>query len=157
MPMWQIYIAEGALSAEDKLELGKRITSIYSDNFDLNMPRFYTTVYFHEYSPAGFVVGGEVRDKYVVCSILHIARSHEEVAERLGIDLQTLNDTFIKIAHEALNPYVADRGYELELFIQMSAREHWTIDGMYPPPPWSEAELQWTKDNHSSPFVSAGQ
>src|SRR3954469_4313038 len=102
MPMWQIYIAEGALSAEDKIELGNRITSIYSDNFDLNMPRFYTTVYFHEYSPAGFVIGGEVRDKYVQVSIIHIARSHEEVAEHLGISLKDLNDTFLKMAHAAL-------------------------------------------------------
>ncbi|MGQ0464368.1 MAG: tautomerase family protein [Sporichthyaceae bacterium] len=155
MPAWQIFIPENALSSEDKLEIGKRATAIYSENFDLNMPRFYTTVYFHEHKPGAFVIGGETRENYAQVSILHIARSHEQVAEYLGIGLQDLNEAFMKMAHEVLDPFIADRGYELELFVQQSDRELWRIDGMSPPPPWSDAERQWAKDNHSSPFVAA--
>lgn len=155
MPLWQIFVPEDAYTAEDKRALGERITAVYSDNFEL--PRFYTTVFFHEAKPESYLVGGEPRDQFVQVAIVHAARTAEEVAERLGVSLADIKATFLKMAHEALRPYVADRGYEWELHVEEAQRETWHIDGMAPPPQWSEAEKRWAKDNKSSPYVAADQ
>lgn len=155
MPLWQIFAPEGAYTAEDKKALGERITAIYSENFDL--PRFYTTVFFHQAKPDSYLVGGEPRDQFVQIAIVHAARSSEQIAERLGVSLEDVNNTFLKFAHEALKPYVADRGYETELHVEEAARGLWNIDSMPPPPPWSEAERRWAKDNKSSPYAVADQ
>ncbi|GAA5168766.1 tautomerase family protein [Pseudonocardia eucalypti] len=157
MPVWHVYHPENAYTAEDKIELGKRITNIYVDNFDLNLPRFYVGVFFHGIARESYIVGGEARDRSVHIDILHIARSHDQVAERVGLLLAEVNKIFLKVAHEALNPYVKDRGYESELYVQQTDRETWQIDGMVPPPSWSEAERQWGKENHSSPYDAALQ
>ncbi|HZP15042.1 MAG TPA: tautomerase family protein, partial [Nocardioides sp.] len=76
---------------------------------------------------------------------------------RLGIPVDAINDTFLKFAHEALKPYVGDRGYETELHVEEAARGLWNIDSMPPPPPWSETEKLWAKNNKSSPYVTADQ
>jgi hypothetical protein len=39
-----------------------------------------------------------------------------------------------------LKPYVADRGYEWELHVEEGPRELWLIDGIAPPPSFSEDE-----------------
>ena len=153
MPLWQIFVPEDAYSAEDKNELGTRITNIYSDNFDL--PRFYTTVIFHELKPSSFLVGGEERGKFVQIAIVHAARTASQVAERIGATEDEVNTLFLKLAHEAFEPYVAGRGYESELHVENVPHETWTIDGMEPPPPWSEVEKKWGRDNRSSPYDPA--
>jgi phenylpyruvate tautomerase PptA (4-oxalocrotonate tautomerase family) len=155
MPLWQLFVPEDAYTADDKLELGKRITGIYSDNFG-DLPRFYTTVIFHELKPESFLVGGELRDsKFVQIAIVHAARTTEEVAERMGIPVTDLEQAFLKMVGELLRPYVADRGYEWELHVEKAPRETWIIDGMAPPPQWSEDEKRWARENKSSPLVAA--
>jgi len=153
MPLWQLFVPEDAYTTEEKHDLGNRITNIYSDNFDL--PRFYTTVIFHDLKPASFLVGGEERGKFVQVAIVHAARTAGQIGERLGVSEAEVNSVFIKLAHEALQPYVADRGYEWELHVENVPHETWNIDGMEPPPPWSDVEKRWAKDNRSSPYVTA--
>ena len=153
MPLWQMFVPEGAFAAEDKKALGERITDIYTQLVQL--PRFYTTVFFHEVKPESFIVGGEPRNQFVQIAIVHAARTAEESAERLGITLTEVQNTFLAMAHEALRPYVKDRGYEWELHVEAVERELWNIDGMAPPPQWSEVERRWASDNKSSPYVAA--
>ena len=153
MPLWQLFVPEGDYTADDKLDLGDRITRIYSDNFDL--PRFYTTVVFHDLKPESFLVGGEQRGKFVQVAIVHAARTAGQIAERLEVTEADVNSVFINFAHESLKPYVADRGYEWELHVENVPHETWNIDGMEPPPPWSEVEKRWAKDNRSSPYTAA--
>jgi phenylpyruvate tautomerase PptA (4-oxalocrotonate tautomerase family) len=148
-----MFVPENAFTAEDKRALGERITDIYSNNFDI--PRFYTTVFFHEAKPESYLVGGEPRDKFVQVAIVHAARTADQIAERIGVSVDDLLNKFLDLAHDAINPYVRDRGYELELHVEDAPRETWNIDGMPPPPPWSEAEKRWTKDNRSSPYEMA--
>lgn len=154
MPLWQIFVPEGAYSAQEKREMGERITNIYSENFDL--PRFYTTVFFHENKPESFIVGGEPRDQFVQVAVVHAARTADEVAEKMGISVAELEGIWLKMAHDALRPYVLDRGFEQELHVEVAARETWTIDGMAPPPQWSEAERLWARENKSSPYLPVG-
>ena len=153
MPLWQLFVPEDAYTEDEKLDLGDRITNIYSDNFDL--PRFYTTVIFHDLKPASFLVGGEKRGKFVQVVIVHAARTAGQIAERLGVSEADVNNVFLKLAHEALDPYVPGRGYESELHVENVPHETWNIDGMEPPPPWSEVEKKWARDNRSSPYTAA--
>ena len=157
MPVWHIFHPENAYTADEKIELGKRITNIYTDNFDLNLPPFYVGVFFHGFAPESYIVGGEPRDRSVHVDILHIARTHDQVAEHVGLPIEEVNKTFLGFAHEALNPYIKDRGYESELYVQQTERDTWQIDGLVPPPSWSEAERRWAKDNRSSPYDAAAQ
>jgi phenylpyruvate tautomerase PptA (4-oxalocrotonate tautomerase family) len=150
MPLWQLFVPEGAYSAEDKKALGERITNIYSNNFDL--PRFYTTVFFHEAKPESYLVGGEPRNQFVQIAIVHAARTAGQIADRLESTVADIEKMFLALAHQALEPYVKDRGYEWELHVENVPHETWNIDGMEPPPPWSEAEKRWAKDNKSSPY-----
>ena len=144
---------EGAYTAEDKKDLANRITDIYTNIG--NIPRFYTTVFFHESKPESFLVGGEPRNQFVQVAIVHAARTAEETAEKMGLTLTEIQNLFLAAAHEALRPYVKDRGYEWELHVEAVERELWNIDGMAPPPQWSEAEQRWARDNKSSPYVAA--
>jgi phenylpyruvate tautomerase PptA (4-oxalocrotonate tautomerase family) len=153
MPLWQLFVPEDAYTDEEKVDLGDRITKIYSDNFDL--PRFYATVIFHDLRPASFLVGGEMRGKFVQVVIVHAARTAGQIAERLGVEESDVNNVFLKLAHEALEPYVPGRGYESELHVENVPHETWNIDGMEPPPPWSEVEKKWARENRSSPYVAA--
>ncbi len=153
MPLWQLFVPEDAYTEEEKVDLGDRITNIYSDNFDL--PRFYTTVIFHDLKPASFLVGGEKRGKFVQVVIVHAARTAGQIADRLGVSEADVNNVFLKLAHEALEPYVPGRGYESELHVENVPHETWNIDGMEPPPPWSEVEKKWARDNRSSPYTAA--
>ena len=157
MPVWHIYHPENAYTAAEKTELGKRITNIYTETFDLKLPAFYVGVFFHGIEPESYVVGGEPRTRSVHIEILHIALTHEAVADYIGTQVEEIDKMFLKEAHEALNPYVKDRGYESELYITPVDRKTWQIDGLVPPPSWSEAEAQWVKDNHSSPYDMAAQ
>ena len=152
MPLWQIFVPENDFSVEDKRELGNRITNIY-DAFEL--PRFYTTVIFHDLKPASFLIGGEEREKFVQVAIVHAARTAGQVAERLGVTEAEVYAEFMKSAHEALKPFVADRGYEWEMHTENVPHETWHIDGMEPPPPWSDVEKVWKKNNRSSPYEMA--
>jgi phenylpyruvate tautomerase PptA (4-oxalocrotonate tautomerase family) len=153
MPLWQLFVPEGAYTAEDKRDLGDRITNLYSDTFDL--PRFYTTVIFHDLKPESFLIGGEQRAQFVQVAIVHAARTAGQIAERLGVTEDEINNVFLTMAHGALKPHVADRGYEWELHVENVPHETWNIDGMEPPPPWSEVEKRWAKDNRSSPYSAA--
>ena len=110
-------------------------------------------MFFHEFKPESYIVGGEPRDQFVQVAIVHAVRTDVEVAELMGITIKELEDLFFQFAADALKPYVADRGYETEWHVEVVARETWLIDGMAPPPPWSPAEKQWAKDNKSSPYV----
>jgi phenylpyruvate tautomerase PptA (4-oxalocrotonate tautomerase family) len=153
MPLWQMFVPEGAYTAEDKKALSERITDIYSTIGEI--PRFYTTVFFHEAKPESFLVGGEPRDQFVQVAIVHAARTADEVAEKMGITVPEIEKMFLMAAHEALKPYVAERGYEWELHVEAVSRETWNIDGMAPPPQWSAVEKRWARDNKSSPYTEA--
>ena len=153
MPLWQLFVPQDAFTADDKRDLGNRITNIYSENFDL--PRFYTTVVFHELKAESFLIGGEPRDQFVQVAIVHAARTAGQIAERLGVTEADVNGVFLTLAHAALEPYVPARGYESELHVENVPHETWNIDGMEPPPPWSDVEKRWAKDNRSSPYILA--
>jgi phenylpyruvate tautomerase PptA (4-oxalocrotonate tautomerase family) len=158
MPLWQLFTPENAYTPEEKAELASKITNIYSsdfsrENFGFELPRFYTSVVFHEIKADSFFVGGEPRDKFVQIEVVHIARTNEAAAELAGITVDEILGRYFEKVNELLKPYIADRGYEVEFHVETAPFETWQIDGMTPPPPYSEDELRWAKDNKSSPYA----
>jgi phenylpyruvate tautomerase PptA (4-oxalocrotonate tautomerase family) len=160
MPLWQLFTPKDAFTSEEKRDLAERITNIYTgpralEVIGFSLPRFYTSVVFQEFDPYSFFVGGEPRDKFIQIEVVHIARVTETVADQLSISVEELLAGWFVLVEEALKPYIADRGYECEFHTENTPFETWRIDGLMPPPPDSEAEKRWGRDNRSSPYEVA--
>lgn len=159
MPLWQLFVPENAYTSEEKAEMASKITNIYSsdwsrENFGFELPRFYTSVVFHEIKADSFYVGGESRDKFIQIEVVHIARTNEGAAALAGITVEEILRRYFENVNATLAPYIADRGYEVEFHVEAAPFETWQIDGMVPPPPGSDAERRWYEENRSSPYVA---
>lgn len=138
MPLWKIYHPPGAFSLEDKKGLSADITALYR-----RLPRFYVGVVFHAVEPQDFWVGGEARDNFVRIWIDHIART---------MPTPEIRAMAIKAFDGALKPYIADKGLDWEFHIDETPFDLWSIQGMRPPPPESEAEKRWIAENRPSAY-----
>ncbi|MFJ2667497.1 tautomerase family protein [Nocardia fluminea] len=159
MPLWQLFTPENAFTPDEKADLADKITSIYSgakskENFGFELPRFYTTVVFHEIKADSFFVGGVTHDKFVQIEVVHIARTNEGAAALAGITVEEILRRYFDSVSEVLQPYIAARGYELEFHVETAPFETWKIDGMTPPPPHSVAERRWFEENRSSLYTA---
>jgi phenylpyruvate tautomerase PptA (4-oxalocrotonate tautomerase family) len=159
MPLWQLFVPENAYTSEEKAEMASKITNIYSsdwsrENFGFELPKFYTSVVFHEIKADSFYVGGESRDQFIQIEVVHIARTNEGAAALAGITVEEILRRYFENVNGLLKPYIADRGYEVEFHVETAPFETWQIDGMTPPPPYSVAERRWFEENRSSPYTA---
>ncbi|WP_406021684.1 tautomerase family protein [Nocardioides sp. NBC_00850] len=157
MPLWQLLIPENAFTPAEKADLAERITNIYSsdfsrENFGFELPKFYTSVVFHEIKEENYYVGGVPRKNFVQIEVVHIARSNEGAAASQGTTVEEILRRYYENINGFLKPYFFDRGYEVEFHAENAPFENWRIDGMTPPPPNSAAEARWYKENRSSPY-----
>jgi phenylpyruvate tautomerase PptA (4-oxalocrotonate tautomerase family) len=151
MPMWQLFVPDGAYSPEDKIALAEAITKIYTDGAGL--PRFYVSVVFHDVPKHSFLIGGEPREDFVRISIDHIARRFDELPERLELPPNAdLGQLWRDVCVAVLEPYVAARGFDWELHTDETPVEYWYIQGLIPPPAWSEQEKSWADQNKATPY-----
>ncbi|TQC42230.1 hypothetical protein EEB14_50090 [Rhodococcus sp. WS4] len=157
MPLWQLFTPKNAYTKEEKADLAKKISDIYSGptskgNLGFELPRFYTTVVFHEIEADSFFVGGQSHDKFIQIEVVHIARTNEGAAALMGVSVEQILENYFNSVSEVLKPYIADRGYEVEFHVETAPFETWKIDGMTPPPPESPAERRWFEQNRSSSY-----
>jgi len=157
MPLWQLLTPENAYTPEEKADMAEKITNIYSsdwsrENFGFELPKFYTSVVFHEVKADSFFVGGESRDNFVQVEVVHIARTNEQAAELAGITVEEILKRYFENVNGILKPYTIDRGYEVEFHVETAPFETWQIDGMVPPEPYSEDERRWYTENRSSVY-----
>jgi phenylpyruvate tautomerase PptA (4-oxalocrotonate tautomerase family) len=136
MPLWKIYHPVGAFSPEDKQQLSRRITELYS-----RLPKFYVGVVFQEVAPESFYVGGEPMERFVRIWIDHIART---------LPTAELRKWWIGQCDAALAPFVRDRGFAWEFHIDETPFELWSIQGFRPPPADSDDEKRWIEENRPS-------
>lgn len=141
MPLWNIYTPVGAYSAEDKKALSAALTSVYVEYG--RMPKFYVNVLFHEIAEDNFFIGAEPRTNFVRFVAVHIARHlpSTEIRRRA-----------MRRFEEKIAPFVKDRGYDWEMHIDETPRDFWTVQGLVPPPPGSEAEKLWARENRPVPY-----
>ncbi|MET0272895.1 MAG: tautomerase family protein, partial [Phenylobacterium sp.] len=76
----------------------------------------------------------------------HIARTFgsEEIKER-----------FLTAVASLLKPYIDDRGLRWEMHVDETPFSLWTIQGLRPPLPDTEAELRWRTENRPHPYETA--
>jgi phenylpyruvate tautomerase PptA (4-oxalocrotonate tautomerase family) len=137
MPLWNVYHPVGAYTEQEKREFADRVTSIYEAS---GLPRFYVVTLFHEVERRSFYVGGEPVDDRVRVAIDHIAR-HLADPERRDSARQRIG--------AVIQPFAADKGLHWEFHIDETPRDLWMIDGFVPPPPGSDAEKLWAKENRA--------
>lgn len=139
MPLWKIYHPEGAYSAQEKQEISARISDIYR-----SLPRFYVGVVFQEVPKDSFFIGGEPASDFVRIWVDHIARTFDDEA---------LKGRFLAAVGQLLAPYIEDRGLRWEMHVDETPFSLWTIQGLRPPHPNTEAELRWRSENRPSPYA----
>lgn len=151
MPLWRIHTAKDVYTPEDKKAFAESVTNFYCEV--VGFPRFYTSVVFAEFDGENFLVGGEPAVDFVLIEILHVARNMNDLFEKYGEASEAqiygaMREGFAAV----IKPFVDDRNLRWESAVVEGLFETWVIDGMKPPPPWSEAEKQWARDNKPSPY-----
>ena len=138
MPLWKIYHPEGAFSAEDRKAIAERITGIYR-----MLPKFYVGVVFQAVPRDSFFVGGEAVDDFVRIWVDHIARQFDD---------EELKGKFLAAVNQLLSPFIADRGLRWEMHVDETPFSLWTIQGLRPPLPNSDAEKRWRAENRPTVY-----
>jgi phenylpyruvate tautomerase PptA (4-oxalocrotonate tautomerase family) len=133
MPLWKFYHPEGAYSPQDKQAIAERITGVYR-----MLPKFYVGVVFQEIPKTSFFIGGEPADDFVRIWVDHIART---------FDSEEMKGRFLTAVGQLLAPYIEDRGLRWEMHVDETPFSLWTIQGIRPPLPNTEAEKLWRAQN----------
>ena len=144
MPLWNIYTPVGAFTAEQKKAFGKDITAKYVET--VSIPAFYVVVTFHEVAEEDFLVGGEPVGNFVRIFVDHVARQLETPEIRAWA-----SEEFEKL----LVPHIKDRGFDWEWHIDETPIDLWRTQGLVPPPPESDMEKLWAKENRPVPYEVA--
>ncbi|KAH7357630.1 putative oxalocrotonate tautomerase [Pyrenochaeta sp. MPI-SDFR-AT-0127] len=156
MPLWIIYHPPTAFDSEElRTSFAKAITDIYTA---AKLPAFYVNVLFQPIQPTSFFIGGVARPSphkeanapgpnstkpFIRITIQNIARK---------IPNEAIRDRFLGRVDAALKPFIDDAGYDWEYSVEETSRDLWKIQGLVPPMPGSEAELEWVSANEALPF-----
>ncbi|KAF2441673.1 hypothetical protein P171DRAFT_523627 [Karstenula rhodostoma CBS 690.94] len=159
MPLWIIYHPRSIFTSEaEKTAFSKDVTNIYTA---VPLPAFYVNVLFVPLDATNIYVGSVPRPTphtaanepgpdssvpFVRITIQNIARTLPNDAAR---------DRFLGAIDKALKPHIADKGYDWEYSVEETRRDLWKIQGIVPPMPGSDAELQWTRENKATAFEPA--
>ncbi|CAG7944543.1 unnamed protein product [Penicillium nalgiovense] len=135
MPTWDIKHSPNTITAAEKEQLAKSITSLYVSR---GLPAFYVQVHFSEDIPGTAFVGGEPHANFAAVTIYHVARAFKsDEAKR----------RFLASVDEILNPVFEPKGMDWEYFIAEASRDLWKMNGLVPPEPGSEGEKKWAEVN----------
>ncbi|KIW24092.1 uncharacterized protein PV07_09826 [Cladophialophora immunda] len=147
MPLWRIFSHPSIFTSAQREGISKAITDLYVSR---GLPPFYVVVIFVDVDEKGIFVGGESKNNFVRIVVEQIARvmmgpETEEGKARRKAWMDRINDV--------LKPYIIDRAeLEWELHIYETPRDLWRIQGLDPPPPFSEAEKLWAEKNKAIPY-----
>ncbi len=119
--------------------ISQRITALYKP-----LPKFYVGIVFQEVAKESFYIGGQPTDNFVRVWVDHIARSFKDDAD--------LKARWLNAVNQALAPFIADRGRDWEIHFDETPFDIWTIQGLRPPLPNSEAEKRWIAENRPTPY-----
>ena len=141
MPLWRVYHPDNYFTAAEKTTLARSITSVYTHL----LPAFYVEVFFVPMSSSSMYQGGEVRNNLVRLVGEHIARNFGGDKDRMQGMMKRING--------AVQELLESKGAEWEAHIAETPYDLWTIQGMQPPQPGSEAETLWKKENRPIPYT----
>ncbi|MFK0181621.1 tautomerase family protein [Streptomyces xanthochromogenes] len=141
MPMWNIHHTPGVFGAVEKQRLASDITDHYEK---VGLPRFYVVTLFQQVRCEDFYVGGRPIELGVRIAVDHIARRNadEEARRRTAQWVKGM-----------LQPHLARHdGLHWEFHVDETSSELWMINGLVPPPPFSDAERRWAVMNSTSDY-----
>nr|WP_314267638.1 tautomerase family protein [uncultured Moellerella sp.] len=139
MPLWTIYHPEQSYNETDKQQIAAQITALY-DGF---LPKFYVNVLFTPLTRQSLYIGGEATDDFVRISVDHIARHMND---------PQMEKQFLQAISQRLAPFIEQRGYRWEIHIDDTPYNQWTINGIHPPKPGSDAFQTWYRENKPSNY-----
>ncbi|KAJ5456596.1 hypothetical protein N7530_011870 [Penicillium desertorum] len=123
MPTWDIKHSPNTITAAEKEQLAKSITSLYVSH---GLSAFYVQVHFSEDIPGTAFVGANLMPTL----------QGDEAKRRFLADVD-----------EILNPVFEPKGMDWEYFIAEASRDLWKMNGLVPPEPGSEGEKKWAELN----------
>jgi phenylpyruvate tautomerase PptA (4-oxalocrotonate tautomerase family) len=141
VPLWNVYHPEGAYTDAEKNAFAERITKMYTD---IDLPKFYVNVIFQEIPKRSFYIGAEPVGNFVRITVVQIART---------LPTDELRGAWLRVAEEAVRPYVQDRGYDWEFHIDETPADLWTVQGIRPPAMGSDAERRWAREGQATPHT----
>lgn len=144
MPYWEIFTPENAYTAEDKEQFATAITQACIDFVEI--PAFYVVVRFHEYPADTMYVGGKAQDNFVRIVVDTIARQMETPEIREAV-MMAIEHTMV--------PFVKERGFDWEIHLDETPMDLWRVQGIVPPPAYSDMEKLWAKENRAIPYEVA--
>ncbi|KAI9727205.1 MAG: hypothetical protein M1834_008465 [Cirrosporium novae-zelandiae] len=121
MPLWAFNHGPNAFSLEEKENLAKTITKLYTT---FGLPRFFVQVTFTEFPPTSLFIGGEGRSTFTAITIHHVARSFQSDEQK---------KRFLDHVDSILNPVFESKGMDWEYYVSESPRDLWKTNGIYPP------------------------
>jgi phenylpyruvate tautomerase PptA (4-oxalocrotonate tautomerase family) len=144
MPPWNIYTPVGAFTAGQKKAFAKDITTEYIET--VGIPAFYVVVSFRKVPEEDFLVGGEPVGNFIRIFVDHVARQ---------LETPELRNWASEEFEKALVPPVMDGGFAWEGHIDETPIDLWRTQGLVPPPPESDIEKLWAKENRPIPYEFA--
>lgn len=141
MPLWHVHHSTGVLAKADRKAIAEAVTELYARV----LPRFYVGVLFNEVDPDDLYIGGEEASDFLRVSVDHIARQFSDDA---------LRQRFFKGCNAIFEPYVERLGLRWEMHVDETPFELWSIQGLAPPPPNSEHEARWKRENRATPWAA---
>lgn len=141
MPYWEIFSPQDAFSAEDKEKFATAITDACVGF--VQIPAFYVVVRFQEYTVGEMYVGGKAQDNFVRVVTDTIARQMETTEIREAV---------MAAIEDAMVPFIKDRGFDWEIHLDETPMDLWRVQGLIPPPAWSDTEKLWAKENRPVPY-----
>jgi phenylpyruvate tautomerase PptA (4-oxalocrotonate tautomerase family) len=156
MPLWRIYCHPDTFSVEERGGLAQSITGLYTN---LGLPAFYVNVLFIAVPEVDFFVGGQQTKNLVRFSVEHVARAmpsgdSEEGQQRIAKWMERICDVRSRHMHtqltclQTLRPFIpTDASWEVTT--SNTPMDQWRIQGVKPPPPGSDEEKVWAKENRA--------
>ncbi|ETI25443.1 hypothetical protein G647_02216 [Cladophialophora carrionii CBS 160.54] len=152
MPLWRIFSHPSTFSPVQRQDLAKAVTALYVSR---GLPAFYVNVIFVDLpdadgaNPSCFV-GGEPRPNFVRVVVEQIARTMAASDTDQGKERRR---KWMDLINETLKPSIIDRPeIDWELHIYETPRDLWRIQGLDPPPAFSDAEKVWVEKNKPIPY-----
>jgi len=147
MPLWRVFSHPSTFSHDQRAVLAQKVTELYVSR---GLPAFYVNVVFVDIGDDGLWVGGEPNTNFVRVVVEQIART---MASPETEDGKQKRKGWMDMINETLKTSIIDRKeLDWELHISETPRDLWRIQGMDPPPAFSEAEKLWLDRNEAVPY-----
>ncbi|KAL6246683.1 hypothetical protein RBB50_005990 [Rhinocladiella similis] len=148
MPLWRIFSHPQTFTLDQRSALAKKVTDLYMSR---GLPAFYVNVIFIDVDEKATFIGGEPRSNFVRIAVEQIARTMASPDTEQG---QKQRTAWMDMINDTLKSSIIDRKeLDWELHIYETPRDLWRVQGMDPPPAFSDAEKEWTEKNKPVPYL----